>query len=51
MNSSPATPQRCCVPWKYGPTLFAGLSKPLDLMLVNRLELSSGAVASQYVPR
>lgn len=35
----------------YGPTLFAGLSKPLDLMLVNRLELSSGAVASQYVPR
>lgn len=34
-----------------GPTLFAGLSKPLDLKLVNRVELSSGAVALQYVPR
>ena len=29
----------------HGPTLFAGLSKPLDLKLVSRLEFSSGAVA------
>jgi len=35
----------------YGPTLFAGLSKPLDLKLVNRLELKSGAVALRYEPR
>ncbi len=35
----------------HGPTLFAGLSKPLDLRLVNRLEFRSGAVAMQYEPR
>jgi dihydrofolate reductase len=35
----------------HGPTLFAGLSKPLDLELVSRLELGSGAVAMRYVPR
>ena len=35
----------------HGPTLFAGLSKPLDLKLVSRLELGSGAVAMRYVPR
>jgi dihydrofolate reductase len=35
----------------HGPTLFAGLSKPLDLKLVSRLELSSGAVALRYEPR
>jgi dihydrofolate reductase len=35
----------------HGPTLFAGLSKPVDLDLVGRLELSSGAVAMRYVPR
>jgi dihydrofolate reductase len=35
----------------HGPTLFAGLSKPVDLKLVNRLELGSGAVAMRYVPR
>jgi dihydrofolate reductase len=29
----------------HGPTLFAGLSKPIDLELVSRLEFSSGAVA------
>src|ERR671918_1270384 len=29
----------------YGPTLFAGLSKPIDLRLVSRLEFGSGAVA------
>ena len=29
----------------HGPTLFAGLSKPMDLKLVSRLELGSGAVA------
>jgi dihydrofolate reductase len=34
-----------------GPTLFAGLSKPLDLKLVGRTELPSGAVALRYVPR
>lgn len=33
----------------HGPTLFAGLSKPLDLKLVDRLQLSSGAVALRYV--
>ena len=32
----------------HGPTLFAGLSKPLNLKLVNRLEFGSGAVAMQY---
>ena len=35
----------------HGPALFAGLSKPLDLKLVGRKELASGAVAMQYVPR
>ncbi len=35
----------------HGPTLFAGLSKPVDLKLVSRLELSSGAVALRYEPR
>jgi dihydrofolate reductase len=35
----------------HGPTLFAGLSKPLDLKLVGRQELSSGAVAMRYEPR
>ena len=35
----------------HGPTLFAGLSKPLDLKLVNRLEFKSGAVVLQYEPR
>ena len=34
-----------------GPTLFAGLSKPLDLKLVDRLEFGSGAVAMRYEPR
>ncbi|HWA86267.1 MAG TPA: dihydrofolate reductase family protein [Opitutus sp.] len=32
----------------HGPTLFAGLSKPVDLKLVGRIELASGAVALQY---
>lgn len=32
----------------HGPTLFAGLTKPIDLKLVSRLELSSGAVAMRY---
>jgi dihydrofolate reductase len=35
----------------HGPTLFAGLSKPLDLKLVSRLEFRSGMVAMQYEPR
>jgi dihydrofolate reductase len=34
----------------HGPTLFAGLSKYLDLKLVSRLELGSGAVALRYEP-
>jgi dihydrofolate reductase len=34
----------------HGPTLFAGLSKPLDLELVSRLELGSGAVVTRYEP-
>ncbi len=35
----------------HGPTLFAGLSTPLDLTLVGRLEFGSGAVAMRYEPR
>src|SRR5688572_26479905 len=35
----------------HGPTLFAGLSKHLELKLVSRLELGSGAVAMRYEPR
>jgi dihydrofolate reductase len=34
----------------HGPTLFAGLLKPVDLRLVSRLELGSGAVAMRYEP-
>jgi len=35
----------------HGPTLFAGLSKRIDLNLVSRLEFGSGAVALRYEPR
>src|SRR4026209_1488377 len=35
----------------HGPTLFAGISKLVDLKLVSRLELGSGAVAMRYEPR
>ena len=35
----------------HGPTLFAGLSKGVDLKLVDRLEFRSGAVAMRYQPR
>ena len=34
----------------HGPALFAGLSTPLDLKLVSRVELGSGAVALRYEP-
>jgi dihydrofolate reductase len=34
-----------------GPTLFAGLSKYVDLKLVSRLEFRSWAVAMRYEPR
>jgi dihydrofolate reductase len=34
----------------HGPTLFAGLSKHVDLKLVSRLEFASGAVAMRYEP-
>nr|WP_050060686.1 dihydrofolate reductase family protein [Silvibacterium bohemicum] len=32
----------------HGPTLFAGLSKHIDLRLVDRVEFTSGAVAMRY---
>jgi dihydrofolate reductase len=35
----------------HGPTLFAGLSRRIDLKLVSRLEFGSGAVAMRYEPR
>ena len=35
----------------HGPTLFAGLSKVVDLDLVNEVQLGSGVVAMQYEPR
>jgi len=35
----------------HGPTLFAGLSKYVDLKLLSRVELGSGAVAMRYEPR
>jgi dihydrofolate reductase len=35
----------------HGPTLFAGLTKLVDLKLVSRLEFGSGAVAIWYEPR
>jgi dihydrofolate reductase len=35
----------------HGPTVFAGLSKRVDLKLVSRLEFGSGAVAMRYEPR
>ena len=35
----------------HGPTLFAGLSKLIDLKLVGRQELGSGTVAMRYEPR
>jgi dihydrofolate reductase len=35
----------------HGPTLFAGISKYVDLKLVSKVEFSSGAVSMRYVPR
>jgi dihydrofolate reductase len=35
----------------HGPTLFAGLSKLIDLKPVSRVELGSGTVATRYEPR
>src|SRR5687767_5341707 len=35
----------------HGPTLFAGLSKHVDLKLLSRLEFGSGAVSLTYEPR
>jgi dihydrofolate reductase len=34
----------------HGPTLFGGLSKPVDLKLVDRVEFRSGVVAMRYKP-
>ncbi|GAA4392647.1 dihydrofolate reductase family protein [Tsukamurella soli] len=34
----------------HGPTLFAGLSRSVDLTLVDRREFDSGAVAMRYLP-
>ena len=35
----------------HGPTLFAGMSKMVDLKLVSRQEFGSGAVVLRYEPR
>ena len=35
----------------HGPYLFAGLSKYVELKLVDRRELETGAVALRYEPR
>ena len=35
----------------HGPTLFAGLSQHVDLKLVSRMELGSGAVAMRFEPK
>ncbi|HET7339002.1 MAG TPA: dihydrofolate reductase family protein [Candidatus Dormibacteraeota bacterium] len=35
----------------HGPTLFAGLSKPIDLRLISRVQFGSGAMAMRYEPR
>jgi dihydrofolate reductase len=35
----------------HGPTLLAGLSKPIELKLVSRSEFGSGVVAMRYEPR
>lgn len=35
----------------HGPTLLAGLSKAVDLKLVNRVDLGSGTVAMRYLPK
>ena len=37
--------------WGHGPALFAGLSKPIDLELVDQTEIGSGMVALRYVPK
>lgn len=35
----------------HGPTLFAGLTKPLDMRLVSQVPVGSGAVAMRYAPK
>ena len=35
----------------HGPTLLAGLSKPLDLRLTSRVEFHSGTVVTRYEPK
>jgi len=35
----------------HGPTLLAGLTKPVDLKFVNRRELGAGLVAMRYEPK
>lgn len=35
----------------HGPTLFAGLSKIIDLEPIDRKDLGSGIIATRYVPR
>jgi dihydrofolate reductase len=35
----------------HGPTLFAGLSKPIELKPVGRVEFGSGAVVMRFVPK
>jgi dihydrofolate reductase len=35
----------------HGPTVLAGLARPIELQLVSRREFASGAVALRYEPR
>ncbi|HET7092980.1 MAG TPA: dihydrofolate reductase family protein, partial [Thermomicrobiales bacterium] len=35
----------------HGPTLVAGLARPVDLQLVSRREFGSGAMALRYTPK
>lgn len=35
----------------HGPTLFAGLSRVIDLQLVDQVQFGSGALALRYVPK
>jgi dihydrofolate reductase len=35
----------------HGPTLFAGISKVVDLKLIDRREFRSGVVVLRYEPR
>jgi hypothetical protein len=51
LDRSMSTSSWCIQGSRDGPTLFAELSKHVDLKLVSRLEFGSGAVAMRYEPR